>query len=532
MKEDFYCSDRPQSNKEIFIEKDRKALSKNYHYEKNCFHTEIDESQFAEIANVLDNLFGDNPSSIFPSEKSILPLHLQNELSVCDRVIYDSFPAKIDKSRFNKIVKLLDNLLGDNPLSVSPCIIPSLQELADMVSVHRQTLVKWLEKEYLSKFDNPDLIKKKLWPAPGSLENINLKKTILFKMLDEQLKDYPKRKPIRIIDLNKLLGSNKLSLQKWIKEYLTNKIITENPNLDKNLAISLADDLYSEIWFSPQKNPYTYSDIELYVKNRGGTLKTTKVQFNAMEKIPTDRRIEIICEKGHLFDKRIGDLIYRGDWCSVCNEYLCQKIMGLFMDKIFGVNFRKQTFECNLRRIYGLPDGYFREIICDKNNAFKYKVHISRQSFDGYLEFIVKGIYKNGKQVEILVRVAFEYDGIQHDEYSEQYHYGDMNNFYIQRCRDIAKDEEAQFHDTIIIRLKENLDFNLKTINTFQEEIIRQFQEQTGIKLFLMPRYLFDLKSFDLNIDSSQTIDIPLSSDANQIRNKQLRISEYLRDLE
>jgi len=441
--------------------------------------------------------------------------------------VKNKHPKVINK--IDIIVKYLKENLGDD---INKIINNEIQNLRTTKSLKEEmhithSIISEVFKAYIIDVfgtDYLDLIIGKFWSNLRT--GTNLRKESLYKILDNRLKN-PDQQGLSQNELIKNLHIGKSSVRVWTKEYLFNKIIEDDPYLDVNLVESLIDKIYSGIFI--KNRPIPYEDIKSFVQMRRGTLITTKAQFDKQSDIPTKRVIQIKCEKGHIFNIRVEKILYSGRWCPQCNEYKCETIMGWFMDKIFSVNFEKQV---NLKKIYNLPVGYSKEIICDKNNAFKYKVHITRQSFDGYLEFNVKGIDKNGNEVEKLVRVAFEYDGKQHDEYIDDYHHRDITNFYKQRCRDIAKNEEAKLQDTIIIRLKESRDFDFSTLNTFQEEIIKQFQEKSGIKLLPMVRYYYDSKKNDVIMDSSQIIDIPLSSNSNQIQKKQSKISNYLGDLD
>ena len=160
-----------------------------------------------------------------------------------------------------------------------------------------------------------------------------------------------------------------------------------------------------------------------------------------------------------------------------------------------------------------------------KNN---YEVSVTFQTFDGYLGFEVEGVDRDGKKVKRFIKLAFEYDGIQHDKYIPQYHRQNIDNYYKQRCRDIAKDAMAAKHDIVVIRLKSFKGFDLNTLNKFQTEIIRQFQEKTGIKLPAMPKYYYDYRTNSIKASQYNQVDIPLSQNTRQMTNNQVRIDNFL----
>ena len=273
-----------------------------------------------------------------------------------------------------------------------------------------------------------------------------------------------------------------------------------------------------------QSKKITFSFMKKFIEARKGTLKTNQLLWNNMNGYPSNFRIEVECKKGHNWNPSVLNLL-KGRWCRQCHDYKCELIMGMFMDRIFGKSFIKQA---SLKSVFMLPNGYSKVITYNKNPSFKYKVQISRQTFDGYLELMIRGTDKNENLIEKLIKIAFEYDGIQHDKYNSDYHYGKIENFYRQRCRDIAKDEISLKNDVIIIKLKESEKFDLNNLNKFQAEIIKQFQDKTGIKLEPMNRYYYDVISNEIKIDPYNYIDIQFTTNTELYNDRQTRISHYL----
>jgi len=109
----------------------------------------------------------------------------------------------------------------------------------------------------------------------------------------------------------------------------------------------------------------------------------------------------------------------------------------------------------------------------------------------------------------------------------KRYH-GEIENFYKQRCRDIAKDEISLKNYVVVIKLKEIEKFDLNNLNKFQAEIIKQFQDKTCIKLEPMNRYYYDVVSNEIKIDTYNYVDIQLTSDTELYNDRQTKISHYL----
>lgn len=225
-----------------------------------------------------------------------------------------------------------------------------------------------------------------------------------------------------------------------------------------------------------------YHKIELAARNLGYTLKTTERQYEAMVETPSMRNVKLECDNGHTWYVRASVLLYKGTICPDCTRFKCQSIMRLLMESIFseasGMSIKFP--ETSLSRAFGVSSKKVIEI--DLNGKI-YSVKVGLQRFDGYAVVEI-----NGKTYKI----AFEYDGSYHDNKKHFYytHYG--RDFYRVVARDTVKSQEANNHETIIIRLKEIRKFDIHTVHLFQQEIIRQFEELTGEKLSINHIYTFD----------------------------------------
>lgn len=191
-------------------------------------------------------------------------------------------------------------------------------------------------------------------------------------------------------------------------------------------------------------------------------------------------------------------MLYRGRWCPICNVRFNQKVMGMYMEKIFGVPFP----ETSLSKAYKLSR--------DRGGLLR---------FDGYNAYVTVG----GETF----RIAFEYDGEQHDIYPNSFH-KTLQQFEDSQRRDALKINRAQEHSTIIIRLKKTEGFHQKTFNLFQDEIIRQFNNHPLVKakrvsLSNIRRYTYDKVSDSLKAEGTNKV--------NNDQHGQIRLDGFLGDI-
>ena len=108
-----------------------------------------------------------------------------------------------------------------------------------------------------------------------------------------------------------------------------------------------------------------------------------------------------------------------------------------------------------------------------------------RMHFDGYNQ----GVLIDERKYQI----AFEYDGKQHDEFPNSIH-RNLVEFKDLQERDILKNNICEYpeYKTVLIRIKEILGFNFKNHQQFQGEIIKQFNDKTGIKLSNIPLFNYN----------------------------------------
>ncbi len=194
-----------------------------------------------------------------------------------------------------------------------------------------------------------------------------------------------------------------------------------------------------------------------------------------MKEKPSQRYVDIKCKHGHKWKASVLHLLYHERWCPVCNEYKCQKLLRSFMEKIFGVRFYP---EITLKKAYGISKKAVQKTIINKNRKFQFVINIEKLRYDGYYDkILLKGC--DGKVSSF--RVAFEYDGIHHDEFPNTYH-KTLEEFCLQQARDQLKNLEAKHYNTILIRLKRINGFDQNTFKhnptVVQKEVIRQFNNQ------------------------------------------------------
>jgi len=74
--------------------------------------------------------------------------------------------------------------------------------------------------------------------------------------------------------------------------------------------------------------------------------------------------------------------------------------------------------------------------------------------------------------------------------------------FFVQQQRDQRKNDIASSKNTIIIRLKEILNFDKTTLDTFAEEIVKQFNEKNNqdVKIVLTKKLDYDIKTNTLMV--------------------------------
>jgi len=369
----------------------------------------------------------------------------------------DNFEKRIDEM-WKNIRTLIENYYPSNINQ-----IPKLEFLGKQYNLNRKTLRKYILVN-LIKEKNPETAKKiysDIWHKELQKTNDRQSKFLTlmdFLFIDEQLTHSDSIMGINSIQ--KEIAASKPTIINWVKSYLNDRFGKEQSIL-----------IYERIWGSKcrLKKKYTYDLIKEFISDQNGYIITSRDEWELMEDIPSERYIKIghpSKDIDHIWIVKVRYLINQSRWCPECNEYFCQKILQLYLNKIFGVNFRPITF----KHIFGLGSGQG-----------------GRLKYDLYNENVV---IEN-----IRFKVAAEYDGEQHDLFPNAYHKM-IEDFYTQKRNDRLKDIISTDKSVILIRIKAIYGFHRNNI-FFQNEIIKQINsnpilKKVGVKLENIPKYVYN----------------------------------------
>ncbi|MFX1575032.1 MAG: hypothetical protein ACFFB0_20025 [Promethearchaeota archaeon] len=363
--------------------------------------------------------------------------------------------------KHKELKSFFDELIGDNPKKIAKEKLMSLRQYPKYFKITRGFFRKWFDNYMDSRYGEKEAkrIRKILWPTSDEL--IQNKKFKFLEMFESQLIYYPKR--INNFDsingYEKKIGVSKRTITRWIIKSLSHIY-------GKRRAL----EIYKEIWSLKQATykSITIDRLKTFIENRGAKLLTKENHFNIKEGNQKFKYVEIECKNSHPWRIRVDNLLYQGRWCPICLESKTESIMRMFMEKIFECRFP----ETPLIKAYN--------ILANEGGRLK---------FDGFNGHVVI----NGK----IFKIAFEYDGEQHDKYPNAFH-KNYEEFLIQRNRDEIKKKIAENHDTVIIRLKKVNGFDYHNTKSFQKEIIKQFYEAKNIKLKNIKKYIYDSESHSL----------------------------------
>lgn len=112
------------------------------------------------------------------------------------------------------------------------------------------------------------------------------------------------------------------------------------------------------------------------------------------------------CQNGHQFKCPVGPIRHNDRWCKQCTDD--DKRRDIFED-LFQIPFIKRRLEC---MEYLELDGF-----CEK------------------------------------YRIAFEYNGLQHEKYIEHFHRNGIQDFFRQQERDRVKNELCKKNDIVLINI-------------------------------------------------------------------------------
>jgi len=197
---------------------------------------------------------------------------------------------------------------------------------------------------------------------------------------------------------------------------------------------------------------------------------------------PSKRYVEIKCGNKHeSWTIRVGHLFYDDTWCPICLERKCQELMRFYMNSLFNSYFKP---EVSLRKACGHLGRISRKLELN-GEYYEFVISTGKLRFDGYNEKImIKDQDSNLHQFKI----AFEYDGIQHNIFTPIFH-KNISEFANQLIRDKIELEIAEKYRIILIRIKECDGFNWKFLLNnpikVQKEIIDKFYEKVE-KIYLI----------------------------------------------
>ena len=194
------------------------------------------------------------------------------------------------------------------------------------------------------------------------------------------------------------------------------------------------------------------------------------------------------CEKKHAPFKNNPANIRRGQWCPICSSMQgkFENIIRQHFQHIFRTPF-PETYMRNLNLIYtkmNISLDLLKNSKKIKLNGYNIQVNSNiskfykgKMRFDGYAE-----IFINNQ----MVKIAFEYNGIQHYEFPNHWFEESQEGYkewleYIKR--DQLKKEICKINNIILIEFPYFVDNSLEHSNKVQSYIINKFEDKTGIKL-------------------------------------------------
>ncbi len=191
------------------------------------------------------------------------------------------------------------------------------------------------------------------------------------------------------------------------------------------------------------------------------------------------------CETGHPPFKNSPPNIRRGQWCPICSSRINknESILGKEFEKIFGAKFLLETYLKDLNLF--IKDNNIKIKI--ESQANKLKVIGYNISFDGTSiakEYKGKMRFDGYSEIEYnddLIKIAFEYNGIQHYEFPN-YWFDKLSNGkqawmeYI--TRDALKKEIAKANGIILIEFPYSLDRYLNHKEKIKKYILSELSKK------------------------------------------------------
>ncbi len=151
-----------------------------------------------------------------------------------------------------------------------------------------------------------------------------------------------------------------------------------------------------------------------------------------------------------------GDRLNQWHWCPLCSQNEYERICRWYFEQIFKSKF---------------PNTKISQIL----PSYKGNMHL-----DGYSVLIINGVR---------IKLAFEFNGIQHDEFPNYFH-KTYQEFVQQQMWDREKEDLCNKNGIILTIVPQKIDINMSHPDIIQNYIIREFEQKTGITLPIMPQYV------------------------------------------
>ena len=394
---------------------------------------------------------------------------------------------KLQKGRLERF---LDSHLKSEIKDIEISNIPSLSQLGRKFgNVDPKTISQFIKDQYLIRkygSERTKSIYNKCWGSRNPRKNIDEKKELFSVYMREIMNLYKEGKElpndIGVRSLARKFNVNRMTIPNWIKKFINQWLINEFQINSDNIELDKStNDIYDEIWGirCNKIRKIKFEEIEKIILKRGGILLTSKTEFDSLEEIPTERYIKVKCGKNHIFQIKIRCLIYDYNWCSTCNEYICEKILRYYMNNLFNTQFNPQVRLSKALKIS--IKNKITQNISFNDKKYDITVHVGRQRYDCFVSNLkLKG--KDGKIYTLMI--AGEYDGIQHSEEDPIKNPYCRNEYEIARtkARDLAKNKISAENTIILIRIKEFKGFNRRVMIYKQglvlKEITKQFNSQ------------------------------------------------------
>ena len=230
---------------------------------------------------------------------------------------------------------------------------------------------------------------------------------------------------------------------------------------------------YNNIKHTDTGCPYCYGNLPISYQNcielaklRGFEILTSEKEFISLMKqrttVPSKVKFRWKCEKHHEWCAIYND-IQQGKGCPECAEGKYEEICRWYFEKIFNQKFNK----IKLSKLIPYYNG---------------QMHL-----DG---FAVVRIAENQ------LKLAFEFNGIQHDEFPNFFH-KTYQDFLEQQRYDNEKKELCENNGIILIAFPQKIDMKMNHPAIIQGFILNEFERNIDIKLKKIRQYNHLIEGYD-----------------------------------